>query len=151
MNELLDSHKAPLRLGSVGEEQGRLIHYFSGEQDALLTAEIENRKTEPLDEVAHAIRMFRARGANNIDKRAALAILAGRLETQRKYLERKTSKADVDDIFHIANKYHIRHRKDQVSEDREEYLDWMFWNFFSMVRLLAALEARQNTMQTTPG
>lgn len=150
VNELLDSHEAPLRLGSVGEEQGRLVHYFSGEQDALLTAEIESRKTEPLDEVAHAIRMFRARGANNIDKRAALAILAGRLETKRKYLEGKTSKGDVDDIFHIANKYHIRHRKDQVSEEREEYLDWMFWNFFSMVRLLAALEAKQNTMQTTP-
>lgn len=148
VNELLGSHKAPLRLGAIGEEQGRLVHHFSSEQDALLTEEVESRSAHPSDEVAHAIRMFRARGANNIDKRSALGILAGRLEPKRKYLERKTTKGDVDDIFHIANKYHIRHRGDQIREEREEYLDWMFWNFLSMVRLLDTLEAKQKALET---
>lgn len=143
VNELLEDHNAPLRLGNFGDEQGRLIHHFSAAQDELLSVEIENRSDRPSDEVAHAIRMFRARGANNIDKRAALAILAGRLELKRDYLVKKTTKGDVDDIFHIANRYNIRHRKDQISEEREEYLEWMFWNFLSMVRLLDALEMKQ--------
>jgi hypothetical protein len=144
VNALLDSHKAPLRLGSIGEERGRLFHHFSAEQDALLTEEVENRVARPNDEVAHAIRMFRARDANNIDKRAALGLLYGRLEPKRKYLEAKTTKGDVEDIFNIANRYNIRHRIGrQFNEEREEYLDWMFWNFLSMVRLLDALEAKQ--------
>ena len=142
VNELLESHKAPLRLGNFGEEQGRLIHHFSAAQDEVLSAEVENRSGQSSDEVAHAIKMFRARGSNNIDKRAALAILAGRLEPKRRYLEKKTTKGDVDDIFHIANRYNIRHREDQITEEREEYLEWMFWNFLSMVRLLDALEAK---------
>ncbi|MET4003927.1 hypothetical protein ABIB48_002665 [Arthrobacter sp. UYCu511] len=142
VNALLESHTAALRLGMVGAERGRLIHHFSRVQDTLLADEVENRKANPVDEVAHAIRMFRARDANNIDKRAALALLAGRLEPKRKYLEGKTSKGDVDDIFKIANTYEIRHRVNQKSEEREEYLEWMFWNFLSMVRLLDALEAR---------
>lgn len=144
VNELLASHKAPLRLGSLGDERGRLIHHFSAEQDALLTEELEAKSADPANEVAHAIRMFRARDANNIDKRAALALLYKRLEPKRKYLERKTTKGDVDDIFNIANRYHIRHSVgQQFNEEREEYLDWMFWNFLSMVRLLDALEKRQ--------
>lgn len=144
VNTFLAYHKAPLRLGSVGAERGRLIHSFSREQDAVLTQEVENRVGSPKDEVAHAIRMFRARNANNIDKRASLALLYKRLEPKRKYLENKTTKGDVDDIFNIANRYHIRHSVGkQFSEEREEYLEWMFWNFLSMVRLLDALEARQ--------
>ncbi|MEE2522624.1 hypothetical protein V1639_10670 [Pseudarthrobacter sp. J75] len=150
VNTLLSQHKAPLMLGSVGKERGRLVHSFSREQDALLTQEVENRAENRADEVAHAIRMFRARNANNIDKRAALALLYKRLEPQRKYLESKTTKGDVDDIFNIANRYHIRHSVGkQFSEEREEYLEWMFWNFFSMVRLLDALEAKQNTVEKT--
>lgn len=144
VNALLKDHKAPLMLGSVGAERGRLIHSFSHEQDALLTDELENRVEHPADEVAQAIRMFRARNANNIEKRAALGLLYRRLEPQRKYLEAKTTKGDVEDIFNIANRYHIRHSiGKQFREERAEYLDWMFWNFFSMVRLLDALEAKQ--------
>ncbi|MGP4992708.1 hypothetical protein [Glutamicibacter ardleyensis] len=150
VNALLESHKQPLRLGSVGEERGRLIHHFSAAQDELLTEEVENRIVRPTDEVAHAIRMFRARDANNIDKRAALGLLYGRLEPKRKYLESKTTKGDVEDIFNIANRYNIRHRIGrQFNEERVEYLDWMFWNFLSMVRLLDALEAKQITVDTS--
>lgn len=148
VNNLLSQHKAPLRLGSVGDERGRLVHAFSREQDALLTNEVENRAENPGDEVAHAIRMFRARNANNIDKRAALALLYKRLEPKRKYLEGKTTKGDVDDIFNIANRYQIRHSiGKQFNEEREEFLEWMFWNFFSMVRLLDALEAKQRAKE----
>jgi hypothetical protein len=148
VNALLSYHKAPLMLGSVGAERGRLIHSFSREQDAVLTQEVENRVGSPTDEVAHAIRMFRARNANNIDKRAALALLYKRLEPKRKYLESKTTKGDVDDIFKIANTYHIRHSVGkQFKEEREEYLEWMFWIFLSMARLLDALEARQKAQE----
>lgn len=150
VNALLSYHKAPLMLGSVGAERGRLIHSFSREQDAVLAQEVENRVESPTDEVAHAIRMFRARNANNIDKRAALALLYKRLEPKRKYLEGKTSKADVDDIFKIANTYHIRHSVGkQFKEEREEYLEWMFWIFLSMARLLDALEARQKAVENS--
>jgi hypothetical protein len=148
VNALLSYHKAPLRLGSVGAERGRLIHSFSQEQDAVLTQEVESRSGNPTDEVAHAIRMFRARNANNIDKRAALALLYKRLEPKRKYLESKTTRGDVDDIFKIANTYHIRHSVGkQFKEEREEYLEWMFWIFLSMARLLDALEARQKAQE----
>jgi hypothetical protein len=92
--------------------------------------------------------MFRARDANNIDKRAALALLYKRLEPKRKYLEGKTTKGDLEDIFNIANRYHIRHSiGKQFSEEREEYLEWMFWNFLSMVRLLDVLEAKQTAAE----
>lgn len=143
VNTLLSQHKVPLMLGSVGAERGRLVHSFSHEQDVLLTQEVQNRAENPADEVAHAIRMFRARNANNIDKRAALALLYKRLEPKRRYLEGKTTKGDVDDIFNIANRYQIRHSVGkQFNEERPEYLEWMFWNFLSMVRLLDALEAK---------
>lgn len=143
VNSLLTNHKMPLRLGTSGEEQGRLIRAFNTPLDDLAAQQIAQRAGDPEDEVAHAVRKFRARDATVIDKRAAIALLYGELEPKRSAIEKKVSSGDARDLFRIANGFTIRHRdKAQRSEYGEEFLDWTFWTCLATAQLMDELAAR---------
>jgi hypothetical protein len=143
VNSLLTSHKVPLRLGTSGEEQGRLIRVFNTPLDDLATQQIAQRVGDPEDEVAHAVRKFRARDATVIDKRAAIALLYGELEPKRNAMKKKVSSSDESDLFRIANQFTIRHRdKAQRSDFGEEFLDWTFWTYLATANLMDEIAAR---------
>lgn len=143
VNTLLEAHDVPLRLGSTGEEQGRLIRHFRSPLDELAAEQVALRVDNPGDEVAHAVRMYRMRDATLPNKRAAINLLAREMEPKRRTIERKISSSDASDLFQIANKFNIRHRdKAQKSDYGEEFLDWIFWTYLATVRLLDELEAK---------
>lgn len=143
VNTLLERHRVPLRLGSSGEEQGRLITHFNSPLDDLASSEISKRADAPEDEVAHAVRKFRARDASIAEKRAAIVMLYGEMEPKRKAVGRKLSSSDESDLFRIANTFNLRHRdKSQKSDYGEELLDWVFWTTLSTLRLLDELAHR---------
>lgn len=143
VNSLLTDHKMPLRLGTSGEEQGRLIRFFNTPLDDLAAQQITERASDPEDEVAHAVRKFRARNATVIDKRAAIALLYGELEPKRSAIRKKVSSGDESDLFRIANGFTIRHRdKAQRAEYGEEFLDWTFWTCLATAKLMDEIAAR---------
>ncbi|MDQ4500757.1 hypothetical protein [Sinomonas sp. ASV322] len=141
VNGILEAHGVPYRLGIQGDERGRLVRYFGGDLDSVLSGQLSVRHENPKDEVVHAIRMFRARGATTTDKRAALALLARDLEPRRKAIGQLVSKGDESDIFNIANNFNIRHNTKQKTEYGEEFLDWIFWNYLAMIQLMDALKS----------
>jgi hypothetical protein len=109
----------------------------------LATQQIAQRADDPEDEVAHAIRMYRARSATIVDKRAAIALLYGELEPKRTSMKKKVSSADESDLFRIANQFTIRHRdKSQKSDFGEEFLDWTFWTCLATANLMDEIAAR---------
>lgn len=147
LNALLENHHVPLRLGASGEEQGRLVRHFNSPLDDLAGLEISKRADDSGDEVAHAVRKFRARDASITEKRAAIVMLYGELEPKRKTIGRKLSSGDESDLFRIANAFNLRHRdKSQKSDYGEEFLDWVFWTNLSTIRLLDDLAGRQTTV-----
>jgi len=142
VNDLLRRHRVELVLGRAGEERGRLIHRFGNPIDDSADARAAEGWGNPEDEVAHAIRDFRERGASSTQKRQALALLAGALELRRGRAKVVLGK-DEDDLFKIANNFGIRHRNDrQRTAYGEEFLDYLFGTFLSSVTLLEALERR---------
>lgn len=142
VNELLESAGVAMRLGTIGEEQGRLIRHAGTPLDDLADREIVSRE-DPDDEVAHAIRAFRTRRATLPERRTALALLFGALEPRRAAVRTRTTRGDESDLFQIANQFSIRHRNDAQRDDYgPEYLDWMFWNALAMVRLMDDLDRR---------
>jgi hypothetical protein len=143
VNTLLEMHRVPLRLGASGEELGRLVRVFGSPLNDLATQQIAQRADDPEDEVAHAIRMYRARSATIVDKRAAIALLYGELEPKRTSMKKKVSSADESDLFRIANQFTIRHRdKSQKSDFGEEFLDWTFWTCLATANLMDEIAAR---------
>lgn len=152
VNTLLETHRVPLRLGTSGEEQGRLVRVFDSPLNDLATQQIAQRADDPEDEVAHAVRMYRARNATIVDKRAAIALLYGELEPKRASMKKKVSSADESDLFRIANQFTIRHRdKAQKSEFGEEFLDWIFWTCLATANLLDEIAARNAAANSNYG
>lgn len=143
VNALLQSHSVGLKLASTGTERGRLVRHFDSALDDLADAQMRQRTDDPHDEVAHAVRGFRERGASLPQKRAALALLAGMLELRRLAIRDRISKPDESDLFKIANNFAIRHRNDaQKTDYGEEFLDWIFWSYLSMIDLVDGIERR---------
>jgi hypothetical protein len=143
VNEMLARHKLELTLGRAGEERGRLIRRFGTPLDDAADARVAQAEGDPLDEVAHAIREFRERGASSAQKRAALALLAGALESRRPRVKVVLGK-DESDLFNIANNFGLRHRNDQQRmKYGDEFLDYMFNAYLSAVKLMESLELRE--------
>jgi len=142
INQILDAVNAPVRMSAAPQERGRLVRVSRTPLDDLAEAELEGRGHDPADEVAHAIQTYRARDAGLPQKRAALALLAGVLESRRGELK-TVLKDDERDLFNIANNFAIRHRNaNQRTEYGEDFLDWIFWGYLSTAALLSALDVR---------
>jgi hypothetical protein len=143
VNSLLAVYKIPLHLGSSGDEVGQLVRRFRSPLDNLAAEQVAQRASNTRDEVSHAVRMYRNRDASIVDKRAAIALLAGEMEPKRRIIERKISAGDESDLFRIANQFTIRHRdKAQKADFGEEFLDWVFWTYLATIRLLDDIAAR---------
>ncbi|MCU1442081.1 MAG: hypothetical protein JWQ59_231 [Cryobacterium sp.] len=142
VNEMLMRHRVELTLGRAGEERGRLIRRFGTPLDDAADTRAAEGEGDPLDEVAHAIREFRGRSASSAQKRMALALLAGALESRRAQAKVVLGK-DERDLFNIANNFGIRHRNDHQRMDYgDEFLDYLFNAYLSAVKLLEALDVR---------
>lgn len=146
VNQLLSAHGVGFRLGTTGEELGRLIREFDTPIGDLADRQIERRQTTPNDEVGHAIREFRKRDAGLPQKRAAIRALSHSLEPRRKELGERLTKKDESDLFQIVNQFGIRHNRDGQRHDYgDEFLDWIFWMHLATIDFLNQLDAREGT------
>jgi len=94
--------------------------------------------------VHHAIASFRRREATAEDKRSALVTLAGILEERRQLIKADLGSADEGALFHIANKFAIRHQNmDEQGNYDPAFLDWIFWWYLGTVELTDRIITRQ--------
>lgn len=146
VNRLLAHTTLDLRLADEGDDTGFLVHTTDPSRADLVTRVLAD-VTEPVeDPVARAIRAFRSRGANRLDKKDACRALAHELEPIRAKIKDELLSADEGLLFRIANEFAIRHNKaDQRDDYTDDYLDWIFWNYLSTIELMRRLARR-----TTP-
>ncbi|MBT2485941.1 MULTISPECIES: hypothetical protein [unclassified Microbacterium] len=140
VNALLERYSVNMRMGKAGDERGRLVAKLGGDLDTRADDRASRGAENPKDEVAQAIRTYRQRGASAVQKRSALALLAGELEHRRERVKVVLGK-DEDDLFRIANKFGIRHKRaDQQMDYGDEFLDYLFTVFLGAVLLMEQLE-----------
>jgi hypothetical protein len=139
VNRLFSQGGVTLRLADEGEDVGRLVARTDEEREDLIraTASRPDAEDSPGGQVRHAIRIFRARGADRNDKRSAVAALALVLEERRHDVLAETlAKSDRGALFEIANNFHVRHQDAKQKRQYDDfYLDWVFWVYLSTIEL----------------
>jgi hypothetical protein len=144
-NELLQAAGISHRLADSGEDQGRLVAAFDDGRSTLLADALDHAQPGTETRVRHAIALFRRRGATHEDKRSALITLAGVLEERRQLIKTELTSADEGALFHIANKFAMRHQnKQQLADYDPAFLDWVFWWYLGTVELTNRVIIRQH-------
>jgi hypothetical protein len=142
INRLLGRSAVALRLAEEGEDVGRLVAVTDDARAELVSAVVALGDSTG-DRARHALALFRARGANEHDKRSAILALAGVLEERRQLLKDRLYRKDESALFQIANEFALRH---QGSSQRADYdvafLDWVFWWYLATVELSDRLLGR---------
>lgn len=151
VNEVLQAGGIGYRLADSGEDQGRLVATFDDGRSALLAEAISHDQPDTVTRVQHAIALFRKRDATAEDKRSALVALAGILEERRQLVKAELGSADEGALFHIANKFAIRHQnKDQQGDYDPAFQDWIFWWYLATVELTDRVIRRQENKSVWP-
>lgn len=136
VNPLLDRHKVDLRLSTDGEDTGLLVQVTGDARDDLVERLVTAASAEVEAPARHAIALFRKRDATTEERRSAVVVLAGILESRRALLKTDIGSKDEGDLFNIANNFALRHRNKQQQEDyRPVFLDWIFWWYLATVDL----------------
>lgn len=103
------------------------------------------------DRVASARRAFLLRGATRDDKRHAILDLAAVLERHRDLVKEQLLKGDEAAIFNIANNYGLRHHNEKQKVDySDEFMDWIFYNYLNLIRLLTRIVNRMKPQPARP-
>lgn len=145
VNQLLDAHGSDHRLGTRGDEKGRLLRYSNPNIKELEAALEEKPADSDEERVSVAIRMYRNRRSTIVERRAAIATLAGYLEKHRDAFKAgQLTKGDEGTLFHLFNKFAIRHNAKAEKQDYgEEYLDWIYWVTLAGIQLVKELNNRE--------
>jgi hypothetical protein len=145
INRLLERGGLAYRLADAGEDRGRLILRSDEARENLVDRMVA--VADPAgDRVRHAIAQFRARGAGEHDKRAAVITLAGILEERRKLLKTELLSKDEGALFHIANEFAIRHRGARQQSDYDPvFVSGVVWSYLETIELTDRLATRQTT------
>ena len=143
MNELLNTTALDLQIAASGEDIGRLVQ-ASPEGVGQLIEEMLEGQSPAQDQISHAIAIFRHREGTIEQRRSAVVALAGVLEERKALIEEKLLRNDAKDLFHIANKFHLRHQNEQQKKDYDpEFLDWIFYWYLATVNLSDQLLAKK--------
>jgi hypothetical protein len=150
VNQLLASGEIQFRLAEDGEDVGRLVRVVDSARAELLERVLATPEPAAHGRVEHAIALFRARAATEHDKRSAIVALANVLEDRRKLLKTSLFSDDEGALFHIANKFDLRHRNDKQHTDYDPaFRDWVFWWYLATIELTDRLLARQAEDEAT--
>lgn len=97
-----------------------------------------------------AIRKFRSRVGRSEDRRDAVRDLADLVELLRDRASNTLESADERDLFHLANKFGIRHANaaQKTDYDLDIWLDWMFFHYLASIRAYTRLIARKSAKET---
>ncbi|HWJ64590.1 MAG TPA: hypothetical protein VNS19_21635 [Acidimicrobiales bacterium] len=142
VNALLESSDLGLRLADTGEDTGRVVELAPSPLEPLVSDVLDVRDASG-DEVAHAIAMFRRRGADRNDQRLAIIELARVLESRRPFIKQVLNSKDEGVLFGLANSFDLRHNDHkQKPAYGDEFLPWIFYYYLATLQLTDDLSAR---------
>lgn len=145
VNTLLEAGGVELRLAEDGEDIGRLVHLVDDARTELVERTLASPDPGVAGPVGHAIALFRSRAATEHDKRSAIYTLHRVLEKRQALLKKELFSKDEDALFHIANKFDLRHSNDKQHPDYDPaFHDWVFWWYLATVELSDRLLVRQS-------
>jgi hypothetical protein len=150
--ELRDELNQILPLGSPAyeiEDSGQIIERGPAAFRTLVDAPVPESADEDLitQKIEGAIARFRARGADNEERRVAVRELADVLEALRRQVKEHMLSADESALFHIANRFVLRHHsRDQRGDyDRATWLSWAFYVYLATIHAVLRIIDRQQT------
>jgi hypothetical protein len=142
VNRLLDTTSLDIRIANEGEDIGRMVRVGPSGVGTLVDEALESTSEDSKEDVAHAIALFRGRSSTRSDQRSAIVALAGVLEQRRDLINEELLSKDENALFEIANKFDLRHRKDNQRTDYDgAFLEWIFYWYLGTVNLTNRLLA----------
>ncbi|MEK4297378.1 hypothetical protein [Paenibacillus sp. FSL R5-0914] len=132
-------------LGWELTHEGYIRELVTAEFRDLVDNPIQSGHEERVDSfIRRGIKNFLEYGATQEDKKSALVEIGNGLEFIRKELEKQMPAAE-DDIFHLLNKFYLRHnnKNQNVDYDTEIYYPWMFYTYISTFDAYVKLIQRQ--------
>jgi hypothetical protein len=114
-----------------------------GGVDELVDEAMVGSPQDSIDEVRHAVALFRNRKRDRESLRSAVVTLAGILERHRSKLKADLLSKDEGALFEIANKFDLRHRDASQKGDYDDaHMEWIFHWYLATVALLGRLVGR---------
>ena len=91
--------------------------------------------------VASAVVKFRRRSSSPSDRRDAVRDLADVMELLRSRAQGVLDSADEKDLFHLANKFGLRHLNEEqkLKYDKDIWYDWMFYYYLASISAFSRL------------
>lgn len=152
VNQLLDRSDIGLYLAEDGEDIGRMVTRPGDARSELIETMNSRHEGETGDQLRHANKTFRARGADKHEKRSAVVVLSHILEERRPFIKQHLLSKDEGALFEIANKFNLRHQNDQQRGNYDEaFLDWLFYWYLATIDLTDRIAARVATSSDEPG
>ncbi len=130
-------------------EDGEILELADIGLDHLFEANLpsSNNPKDVNDRVNVAIRKFRRYRSSVEDRRDAVRDLADVLEFLRPSIKLVLVRQDESDLFHIANKFGIRHHKEGQKNDYNKsiWYSWMFYYYLATIHaVLGLIEEQEN-------
>jgi hypothetical protein len=150
MNRLLERSDLGVRLAETGEDQGLIVQHDGEHLSEAVDEALQTAPPSHLDDVRHAVALFRQRDRDVTTMRSAIVTLAGVVEAHRELLKEELLRPDEGALFNIANNFDLRHRKpDQRTDYDPAFLEWIFHWYLATVSLIRRLADRDDI--TSPG
>jgi hypothetical protein len=141
---VLERHGAQYRIANDGDDVGLVVKTVDAARTDLIDRAQRISSPDVTGPVEHAIALFRDRDATEHDKRSAIVALANVLEDRRKLLKANLFTDDESALFHIANRFDLRHSNDKQHTNYDPaFRDWVFWWYLATVELTERLLDRQ--------
>lgn len=144
VNSLLERSTVHLWLAHAGVDAGLLVRTVPDDR-AQLPQSVAAATKDPVERarIEHAIAQQRTRHPSRHTRREAVRNLGDVLEHRGPQAKRLLGSRDESDLFHIINRFDIRHmNKNQQADFGDEFLDYLYWTFLASVDLLNKLEER---------
>jgi hypothetical protein len=136
INELLKDYESLSENIYLLSEAGEIIVVADSGLENLLEAPLPKYDPDNVDsKIEIAIRKFRSFRSSLEDRRDAVRVLADILEFLKPKLQQVLTSSDEKDLFHLANKFGLRHHNDQqkVNYDKAIWYSWMFYYYLATI------------------
>lgn len=132
VNDILYQYSTGFELSKNGE----ILALAESGFESLVEEEFPEYDSENVEgRVKAAVKKFRYRRASLEQRREAVRGLIDVLEYLRPQIKDKFTSTDESDLFHIANKFGLRHHnlEQKSNYDPEIWLQWMFYVYLSTI------------------
>lgn len=143
VNEFLEDYGDGYQLSPSGE----ILRRADPGTAPLLEAAIPSEDGAIRSRVEAAVRKYRRHNSTPDDRRDAVRDLADALEYLRPSLNKVLTRKDESDLFHLANKFGIRHhnREQKTDYDGPIWLSWMFYYYLATIHACLRLLEKSNS------